>query len=211
MAEHGLSGPIVGHVSPDERYESLLHARSGLAHVPNFNAGVCGDVGFNRTREDDGDIDIRFQYDAYVQSFSGNGLKVDDDVVAHSATVPSDLMIKDGRLRHFYKEAMTGVLPDKIIAKPKHGFGLPFVDFAAGYPALRDLACDSIAGLKKRGLFSSRWLDTFLKGSGKEVFDLYGGGFWDLMMLELWFQNHYDAGKPSVVGRSASKPIGVDG
>ena len=89
---------------------------------------------------------------------------LDDDVVAFSARGPSDLLIKDGRLRHFYKEAMREVLPGEIIVKPKHGFGLPFVDFAASHVPLRELACDSISGLKKRGLFSLRWLDTFLKG-----------------------------------------------
>lgn len=134
---------------------------------------------------------------------------LDDDVVEFSAGVPSDLLIKDGRLRHFYKEAMRDVLPREIIAKSKHGFGLPFVDFAAGHAPLRELACDSISGLKKRGLFSLRWLDTFLKGSGNSVFSLYGGAFWDLMMLELWFQRHYDRPPGTANRKTASRRVGA--
>ena len=34
--------------------------------------------------------------------------------------------VRNGQLRWFYKRAMQGFLPDEIINKTKHGFGLPF-------------------------------------------------------------------------------------
>ena len=117
---------------------------------------------------------------------------LDDDVVEFSARVPDHMLIRHGELRYFYKQAMRGFLPPEIISKPKHGFGLPFVEYASRHRPLRELAFDSLMALKNRHYFSPGWIDGFLGPHRQAEFERYGGIAWDLMMLELWFQHHLD-------------------
>ena len=41
--------------------------------------------------------------------------------------LPPEYKLKGLTLRWFFKEALRGFLPDEIIAKKKHGFGLPLL------------------------------------------------------------------------------------
>ena len=51
---------------------------------------------------------------------------LDDALVAFSRACRRDYKLKGTQLRWFFKEALRGFLPDEIITKKKHGFGLPF-------------------------------------------------------------------------------------
>ncbi len=112
---------------------------------------------------------------------------LDDDLVAFSARVPERLLLGNGELRQFYKQAFSHFLPREIITKKKHGFGLPFIDFVRSHPPLRDLARDSLSALKKRGYFRPDYIDS-LTGAGGDA--SFGGITWDLMILELWLEKH---------------------
>src|SRR3546814_7338882 len=67
---------------------------------------------------------------------------LDDELVAFCATIPPELQLKDGRLRAFFKEAFRDFLPEEVIAKKKHGFGMPFYEWTRDHPRLRQLAYD---------------------------------------------------------------------
>jgi asparagine synthase (glutamine-hydrolysing) len=112
---------------------------------------------------------------------------LDDDVVELSCRVPSNVKLNRGRLRAFYKDAMIGFLPDAILRKTKHGFGLPFGIWLKDHAPLRDLAYDSVNRLKERPYFLPGFLDEAVRlhGSGHAAY--YGELIWILMMLELWF------------------------
>jgi len=113
---------------------------------------------------------------------------LDKEIVELSCTIPSDLKIKKAQLRWFYKHAMQGFLPEKIINKPKHGFGLPFGIWLKDYQPLKELAYDSINSLKKRPYFKSEFLDHVIIMHQSIHASYYGELIWVLMMLELWFQ-----------------------
>lgn len=51
-----------------------------------------------------------------------------DELVDFSARLPVSLKLRDGQLRYFFKEAERGFLPDEILTKSKHGFGLPLAN-----------------------------------------------------------------------------------
>jgi asparagine synthase (glutamine-hydrolysing) len=118
---------------------------------------------------------------------------LDDDLVEFSGRVPERLLLGDGELRHFYKKAFSRFLPNEIITKKKHGFGLPFIDFVRSHPPLREMAGDSLSALKSRGYFSPAYIDA-LTGDGEGSF---GGITWDLMILELWLQKHTNVATPA--------------
>ncbi len=115
---------------------------------------------------------------------------LDEDLVAFSAKVPADMLIRGFRLRDFYKRAMKGFLPDAVIGKKKHGFGMPFDAWPREDAALRAIVCDCLDSLKQRGYFAPAFLDRALAPPAEVDGEPLGDMVWDLMMLELWLRAH---------------------
>ena len=115
-----------------------------------------------------------------------------ESVVAFSADLAPRLKLNGTRLRPFFKSSLRGFLPPEIIAKHKHGFGLPAGQWLASYAPLRDLSRDALASLGKRGLVRPEFIDDLLGEQLQQHAGYYGTMVWILMMLELWFRNHID-------------------
>ena len=111
---------------------------------------------------------------------------LDDAVVAFSATLRPGLKLNGTRLRYFFKEALRGFLPDEIITKTKHGFGLPIGPWLQSHRPLRQLALDSLADLKKRGVVRPEFIDELTSRHVESHAGYYGTMVWVLMMLERW-------------------------
>lgn len=112
------------------------------------------------------------------------------DVVELSCAVPPGLMMPGRKLRHFYKQAMTGFLPDDIIHKKKHGFGLPFGLWLNESAELRDLVLGSLTALRSRRIVRPEFIDRLVALHGAEDARYYGVFIWVLVMLEQWLQEH---------------------
>ncbi len=115
---------------------------------------------------------------------------LDDAVVSFSAALPPRLKLRGTQLRYFFKESLRGFLPEEIIAKTKHGFGLPFGLWLQTHRPLRQLALDSLADLKKRGIVRSEFLNELTSTHVESHASYYGTMVWVLMMLEHWLQHH---------------------
>ncbi len=113
---------------------------------------------------------------------------LDPEVVDLSCTVPSAIKLKNGQLRWFYKQAMRDFLPEQIINKSKHGFGLPFGVWLKDHQPLKELAYDNIHALKKRGFFRAEFLDHAVHMHQTIHASYYGELIWVLTMLEMWLQ-----------------------
>jgi len=98
---------------------------------------------------------------------------------------PSD-KVRGLRLRHFFKEALVGFLPPEIIAKKKHGFGLPVGKWLLKDEAFRALARDSLSELAGRRLILPTFVDDLFSRRLEEHPGYYGEMIWVLMMLEQW-------------------------
>jgi asparagine synthase (glutamine-hydrolysing) len=117
---------------------------------------------------------------------------LDHRVVDFSLKLAPHLKLRGTTLRYFFKRALAGFLPDEIIRKPKHGFGLPFGPWAVTHPRLRAFAFDSISDLAGRGIFRRELLDR-VPDQLREHPGYYGSLAWVLMMLEQWFKHHAPA------------------
>ncbi len=121
-------------------------------------------------------LDIRFPF-------------LDDDLVALASRVPAGAKMRRTRLRHFFKEALADYLPREILEKEKHGFGLPFGVWLREEQVLRDLARDSLDGLRQRGVIRPAMIDELTGRRIEEHADYFGTLTWVLVMLEQWLRH----------------------
>jgi asparagine synthase (glutamine-hydrolysing) len=112
------------------------------------------------------------------------------DVVELSCAIPPGIMMPGRKLRHFYKQAMSGFLPAETIDKKKHGFGLPFGLWLHESPELRELVFDSLAGFRGRGVVRPEFIDRLLSLHGADDARYFGVFIWVLTMFEQWLQHH---------------------
>lgn len=113
---------------------------------------------------------------------------LDPALVDFSMRLPADWKVRGGELRWFYRRAMRGFLPDAILSKTKHGFGLPFGVWMRTHAGLRGLAQDSLASLSNRGFFRPEFLREALRLHREGHASFYGELVWILTVLELWLQ-----------------------
>jgi asparagine synthase (glutamine-hydrolysing) len=112
------------------------------------------------------------------------------DVVDMSTRVPANVKMPGTRLRDYYKQAVRGYLPDEIIHKKKHGFGLPFGFWLKDSPQLRDLIFGNLAQFRTRNIVRPQFIDRLLDLHRDEDARHYGVFLWVIAMLEQWFQEH---------------------
>lgn len=111
---------------------------------------------------------------------------LDDHLVEFSTRVSSARKMRGNRLRDFYKRAVVGLLPDQIINKSKHGFGLPFGIWMAEHPGLQALAADNLARMRRRSYVQPEFIDEITRLHREQHAGYYGEFIWVLIMLELW-------------------------
>jgi asparagine synthase (glutamine-hydrolysing) len=115
---------------------------------------------------------------------------LDGALVEFSMRLPTRYKLKGLKLRWFFKEALRGFLPDAIISKPKHGFGLPFGVWVCQHPGLSALATDSLRSFATRGVVQPAFIDRLLREQLPAHPGYYGEMVWILLMLEQWLQGH---------------------
>ncbi|WP_317202240.1 asparagine synthetase B family protein [Janthinobacterium sp.] len=113
---------------------------------------------------------------------------LDEAMVAFSARLTPRQKLNGKQLRYFFKEALRGFLPDAIINKEKHGFGLPFGVWLRQHQPLRELAADSLHDLKARQIVRADFIDKLMGQHLAEHPGYHGTMVWVLMMLEQWFK-----------------------
>lgn len=115
---------------------------------------------------------------------------LDEDVVSLSLALPADWKVRRDALRPFFKEALAGFLPQEILTKRKHGFGLPFGIWLAETDALNRLAVDALHRLEERGILRAGFAAELMGGELNRHPGYYGAFVWVLMMLGHWLDAH---------------------
>ncbi|MEZ5566600.1 MAG: asparagine synthase C-terminal domain-containing protein [Gammaproteobacteria bacterium] len=115
---------------------------------------------------------------------------LDTDLIDFSLKLPPKAKVDGQRLRPFYKQALRGFLPDEILDKEKHGFGLPFGLWLKNDPGLRELVLSSLDALKSRRIIRPEFLDEVMQEHQAGHASYYGYVIYDLVMLEQWLTAH---------------------
>ncbi|MBK6597001.1 MAG: asparagine synthase [Proteobacteria bacterium] len=118
---------------------------------------------------------------------------LDDELLELSLLVSPELKVHGTELRYLYKRAMRGFLPDRILTKTKHGFGLPFGQWLKKSPPLQELVNDSLASFANRGFVRREFSDQIIAAHRSGQANFYGTFIWVLVLLEQWLAVHAPA------------------
>src|ERR1700733_2504260 len=117
---------------------------------------------------------------------------LDHKLVEFAATIPPEMNLRNGTTKHILKSAMRGILPDRIINRPKRGFAVPLDYWFRGKlgPYVRELVLGESS--RRRGFFNTRYIERLLerheKGRNLEL------QLWTLISFELWARTFLDSG-----------------
>jgi len=112
------------------------------------------------------------------------------ELLNFSCQVSAERKLPGCALRHFYKKALTPVLPGSTINKSKQGFGLPFGKWLAKDKELMVLTDNALNSLKTRNIIKSEFIDRTLDQHRNVHASFYGELVWLMVMLELWLNSH---------------------
>jgi asparagine synthase (glutamine-hydrolysing) len=111
---------------------------------------------------------------------------LDDRLVDFSLRLAPSLKLRRLTLRWFFKDALKDFLPREIIAKRKHGFGLPFGVWITRHARLRETALESIELLRGTSIVRADFLARLTSDLMPRAPGYYGELVWILMMLGQW-------------------------
>jgi asparagine synthase (glutamine-hydrolysing) len=105
---------------------------------------------------------------------------LDHRMVALAMSIPSALKVKDGTLKYILKKAVRGLIPDRIIDRPKQGFGVPVDELLQG--GFRVYAVAEVEQFARRsGLLDPR-------EAARVAATAQGTKLWYLLNLALWWR-----------------------
>jgi asparagine synthase (glutamine-hydrolysing) len=115
---------------------------------------------------------------------------LDHELVEFVMSLPSTLKLKGLTSKYILKKAMKGWLPDKVINRPKKGFGVPVAKWVKG--ELRELFEDFLSPnrIKREGFLNPEYITLLLqdhllnkKDNRKQL--------WTLLVWELWVSRYH--------------------
>ena len=122
---------------------------------------------------------------------------LDDRLAELSSRIPSCLKLKGQEKRYIFKQAMTGILPEKVLYKKKHGFGVPLALWFLKNESLNTLMQDVLNDrrTRQRGYFRPEFFDRLSGLHRSEHAGYYGEVVWYLVALELWHRQHLESNR----------------
>lgn len=123
---------------------------------------------------------------------------LDHKLAEFAARVPAKVKMPGRELRVFFKRAYSDLLPEAILRKTKHGFGLPIPVWLRTDKRLNDMMHELVLGTRtvQRGLFNKAALEELVNRHRTEVGSFYGDVLWNVMVWELWLRTFWD-GQPA--------------
>ena len=124
---------------------------------------------------------------------------LDDRLVELAGNIPAVLKLRRFEKRYIFKQAMKGILPNKILYKKKHGFGVPLAQWLLSEPRMRELMHDVMydARTRQRGYFRPEFFERLMSLHQQQP-NFYGEIVWYVLALELWHRKHFDRSRDTV-------------
>ncbi|WP_326539094.1 asparagine synthase (glutamine-hydrolyzing) [Pseudorhodoferax sp.] len=116
---------------------------------------------------------------------------LDHELLELAATIPAELKVRNGRLKHLMKDALADLLPADILDRKKRGFGTPMGAWLKRElaPVLRQLLSAKV--VEQRGLFHYPVVERLVADHNANRFD-GTDSLLALMNLEIWSRIYLD-------------------
>jgi asparagine synthase (glutamine-hydrolysing) len=110
--------------------------------------------------------------------------------------IPAKFKQRDGIVKYFFKKAISGILPDSIIYRPKQGFRTPVSELFKG--PLADWGQEVIldGGLTRTGFLRRDSLAQLLAEHRTGVPD-HSNRLWTVLVLNLWYRRWVESPRPA--------------
>lgn len=120
---------------------------------------------------------------------------LDIALVEFSGTLSAGDKVRGTEKRYLFKRAFASMLPAGVLAKVKHGFGLPVAEWLKTHTGFRELLHDTLLSsrCRNRHYFAPGALESLLQRHAEDHTPYYGDVLWTVLMLELWHRRHADA------------------
>jgi asparagine synthase (glutamine-hydrolysing) len=111
-----------------------------------------------------------------------------------SGCVPAHLKVKGFEKRYLFKQAFRHLLPDEVLRKKKHGFGIPVASWLKSDSRLRDFSRDILFSSRAlgRGYFRRTFLEELIALHEADDTSYYGDNVWSFLILEIWHRQFVD-------------------
>lgn len=115
---------------------------------------------------------------------------LDHELAEYAARIPFNLKLKGGRSKHILKAAAQGILPEAIIERKKHGFGIPLGAWLRhDITPAREILLSRAA--RERGLLNMAAVERMLAQHETGQRD-HNRALWALLTLEEWHRQFVD-------------------
>ena len=135
------------------------------------------------------DILVKLDRASMMASLEGRVPLLNNDFVAYATSLPLDMKLNGLRTKFLLKRALRGILPDRILDRPKKGFGIPVAEWFRGPLKEQMLSALSPDRLAAHGLFEPKavkqLVDDHLAGRRDNRKQL-----WTLFAFELWHEGY---------------------
>src|SRR5437773_7928408 len=139
------------------------------------------------------DILVKLDRASMMASLEGRVPLLNNDFVAYATALPLNLKLRGLRSKFLLKRALRGMLPDRILDRPKKGFGIPVAEWFRGPLREQMLSVLSPEQIKRKGYFDEavvgRLIDDHLAGRRDNRKQL-----WTLFAFEMWHEGYAAAG-----------------
>ena len=113
------------------------------------------------------------------------------DLLDFATQLPLELKLKRLTTKYLLKKSMRGILPDRVINRPKKGFNMPVAEWLTS--SLRELLLDMLAKerIVRQGFFDYSYIHQLLDDHFARRRD-NRKLLWTLLMFQLWYQRYVE-------------------
>jgi asparagine synthase (glutamine-hydrolysing) len=128
---------------------------------------------------------------------------LDHHLVEFAAGLPDDRKLSGWSTKRVLREAARGILPDRILKRPKMGFPVPFARwlFEGWGEVVKDVLLDPRA--RQRGIFEPGAVERLLTWSAPPTTQ-HADAVWALLNVELWFRTFVDGDGVQTLSHAAA-------
>ncbi|HKC20528.1 MAG TPA: asparagine synthase C-terminal domain-containing protein, partial [Candidatus Dormibacteraeota bacterium] len=140
----------------------------------------------------EGDILVKLDRASMAASLEARVPLLNNDFVTYATSLPMNLKLRGLRSKFLLKRALRGMLPPRILDRPKKGFGIPVAEWFRG--PVREQMQTALAPdrVKREGFFDA-------EGVGRLVSDHLEGRvdnrkqLWTLFAFQMWHEGYRSA------------------